>query len=127
MTFIEQYHFLMRLDRCIAGKRTGTAQELASFMDSSRSTIFINLDTLRSLGGEIDYCKFRKTYYYVDNKRPRFAILSPSNSEKYYGGKTFFNFFLDSPRFLDWGVSPLYQVHQQEENQWASDCASFLL
>jgi hypothetical protein len=32
-----------------------------------------------------------------------------------------------SPKFLDWDVSPLYQVQQQEEKQWASDCASLWL
>ena len=112
MTFIEQFQLLQRIDGCIGRKKTGSAKDLGSLLGISRSSVFNYLDILRTFGAEIDYCEFRKTYYYINDKRPHFSILSPSNSEKYYGGKTFFNFFSDSPKFLDWGVSPLYQVNQ---------------
>ena len=127
MAFIEQLQRLQRMDGLIHRKGTGTAQELGSLVGIARSNVFNYLDILRSLGAEIDYCEFRKTYFYLNNTRPRLSIISASNSENMQGGKTFFNFFSMSPKFLDWGVSPLYQVNEQRENQWASDCASFLL
>jgi hypothetical protein len=127
MAFIEQLQRLQRMDGLIHRKGTGTAKELGSLLGVARSNVFNYLDILRSLGAEIDYCEFRKTYFYTNNTRPRLSIISASNSENLQGGKTFFNFFFGSPKFLDWDVSPLYQVQQQGEKQWASDCASLWL
>jgi biotin operon repressor len=127
MSFIEQLQLLQRLDRLILRKGTGSARELGALVGLSRSSVFNYLDTLRSLGAEIDYCEFRKSYFYINDTRPRLPILSAANSELYQGGKTFSNFFFGSPKFLDWGVSPLYQVNQQLTTRTASECASFWL
>jgi hypothetical protein len=94
MAFIEQLQRLQRMDGLIHRKGTGTAQELGSLVGIARSNVFNYLDILRSLGAEIDYCEFRKTYFYANNTRPRLSIISASNSENLQGGKTFFNFFL---------------------------------
>ena len=104
MTFIEQLKLLERMDKLINRKGTGSAKDLASLLGVSRSSVFNYLDNLRALGAEIGFCEFRKSYYYVDGQRPRLPILSKSISDKYHGGKTFFNFFQHSPEFLDWHV-----------------------
>jgi hypothetical protein len=127
MTFIEHLQFLQCIDNRIARRGTGTARDLAVFMGISRSSVFNHLDTLRQLGAEIEFCEFRKSYYYVDDKRPRFPILSKSDSEKLQGGIYLFDFFSCSPKFLDWHPSPLYQVTQQSEHYSAGEYASFWL
>ena len=127
MTLIEQLQLLHRIDKLITRRGTGTAKELGSLVGISRSSVFNYFDTLRSFGAEIDYCELRKSYYYVDNKRPRFHVFSKQESDTIQGGKTFFNFFHDSPEFLDWGVPSLYHVDRQEENQYAGTRASFCL
>jgi biotin operon repressor len=127
MNFIEQLQLLDRIDKLIARKGTGSARDLASKLGISRSSIFNYLDYLRQLGAEIEYCDVRRSYYYVNNQRPQFKVFSKSDSEHFYGGKIFFNFFPDSPEFLDWGVSPLYHVDRQVDNQYAGTRASFCL
>jgi hypothetical protein len=127
MALIEQLQLLDRIHGLIVRKGTGTARELASLLGISRSSVFNYFDYLRQLGAEIDYCEFRKSYYYVDNKRPRFHVFSKQESDTIQGGKIIFNFFHDSPEFLDWGVSPLYHVDRQLDNQYAGTRASFCL
>lgn len=127
MTFIEHLKLLQRMDALIARKGTGSVKEFSTLLDVSRSSLFNYLDTLRTLGGEIEFCDFRKSYYYVDNQRPQLPIISKSNSDDYYGGKTFSNFFQGSPKFLDWHVSPLYQVERQKEKLNTGYSASFML
>lgn len=74
MKFIEQLKLLERFDALIARKRTGSAKDLAAKLAISRSTVFNHLDTLRGLGAEIDYCEFRKSYFYVNDQRPRLGF-----------------------------------------------------
>ena len=127
MAFIEQFQLLQRIDRLIARKGTGSAKELGSLVGISRSSVFNYFDILRSFGAEIDYCEVKKSYYYVDGKKPRLPVLSASDSENIHGGKTFFNIFPASPEFLDCDVSPLYHVDRQEEKHYAGNCPSFWL
>ena len=72
MTLVEQMKLVRRMDDNIGRKKTGTAQEFASFLGISRTQFFYYLDVLRAFEAEIAYCKFRRTYYYVDNRKPRF-------------------------------------------------------
>jgi biotin operon repressor len=122
MTFIEQLRLMQRIDILIARKGTGTPKDLSSILGISRSSVFNYLDNLRQLGADIDYCDFRKSYFYVDNKRPRFPVFSKADSENFQGGKIDFDFFSYSPEFLDWGGSPLSQVQRQQEALSAGDC-----
>lgn len=127
MNFIEQLRLLQRFDSLIARRGTGSAKELASKFGISRSSIFNYLDTLRQLGADIEYCEQRKSYYYVNNKRPHLPTMSQSDSEKFHAGKIYMNIFQDSPEFLDWHISPLYHVERQEEKHHAGNCGSFWL
>jgi biotin operon repressor len=110
MTFIEQLLLLQRVDKLITRKGTGCANQLARLLGISRSSVFNYLECLRQLGGEIDYCKSRQTYFYANNQKPRFPTLSKADTDEMYGGKNLFDFFDDRPRFLDCGTLPLYQV-----------------
>ena len=121
MTFIEQLMLLQRIDRLIHRKGTGSPKDLSSLLGISRSSVFNYLDNLRQLGAEIGYCDFRKSYFYVDNKTPRLPIFSKADSEHFQGGKINYDFFSYSPEFLDWGGSPLYQVHKQQDKLSAGD------
>ncbi|MEN0004198.1 MAG: HTH domain-containing protein [Bacteroidota bacterium] len=64
MHFLDQLQQLKRLDLLIRRKATGTATELANRMGISRATVYRNLQTLKSLGASIQFCTYRKTYYY---------------------------------------------------------------
>ena len=127
MTFIEHLKLLQRMDALISKKGTGSVKDFSTLLDISRSSLFNYLENLRALGAEIEFCDFRKSYYYVDNQRPQLPIIAKSHSDNYHGGKIFFNFFYDSPEFLDWHVSPLYQVDRQKEKLDTGYCASFML
>ena len=72
MILVEQMRLVRRIDDNIGRKKTGTAQEFASFLGISRTQLFCYFDALRTFEAEIAYCKFRRTYYYVDDRKPRF-------------------------------------------------------
>jgi hypothetical protein len=110
MTFIEQMLLLERLDKLIARRGTGCPRALANRLNIGRSSVFNYLECLRHLGAEIAYCEHSKTYFYMNNHRPRFPTLSKADTDEMYGGKNLFDFFDDSPRFLDSDNLPLYQV-----------------
>ena len=99
MAFIKKLKLLERIDALVARKGTGSAEDLADKLGICRSSIFNHLDTLRQFGAEIDYCKFKKSYFYVNDKRPRLPMIPKSDSENYYGGESFFDFFRQSKIF----------------------------
>ena len=74
MALFEQLQLLQRLDALITQKRTGSAKDLGAKLGICRSSVFNYFDTLRQFGVEIEYCEFRKSYFYVDDKRPRLPM-----------------------------------------------------
>jgi biotin operon repressor len=93
MNLIEQFSQMLRIDAIINRKGTGTAQELAERLGISRRSVFNYLDKLRCYGAEIDYCPVRKSFFYVNDKRPQLPIISKQNANKIQGGESFYNFF----------------------------------
>ena len=94
MTYFDKLRLLERMDGFLSRKRTGTAEEFAETLGICRRSVFYNFDTLRDMGAEIDFCEHQKSYFYVDDKRPHFPVISKSNSDKLRGGENFSNFFL---------------------------------
>lgn len=105
---MEHLKLLQRMDALIARKGTGSVKEFSTLLKISRSSLFNYLDNLRALGAEIEFCDFRKSYFYVEGQRPQLPIISKGYSDNYYGGKIFLDFFCSSPEFLDLHDSYLY-------------------
>jgi len=93
MTYIERLQLLERIDGFLKRKQTGTADELAERLGICRRSVFNHFTSLRNMGAEIDYCDYRKSYFYVNDKKARLPIVPKSNSDKLYGGESFLNFF----------------------------------
>jgi hypothetical protein len=69
MTHQEHTHRLQYLDQLIWQRATGSSSALASRLNVCRTTVANDLDCLRQLGGDIGYCRVRRTYYYRDSRR----------------------------------------------------------
>lgn len=96
MTFLEKLQLIERMDQLIRLKATGTSKDLASRLGISRSTVFEIHDTMRKMGAEIDYCKFRKSYYYV---RDKVLAIGFVDEKKIKGGKKIEKNILESGFF----------------------------
>ena len=82
MTFDKQRELLARIDAFLEGKHTGTAINLAKRLGICRRSVFNYFERLRGMGGEIAYCKSRKTFYYWEDRRPPFFVKLQSNLGK---------------------------------------------
>jgi len=76
MTFLEKLLLIERLHSLIQRKATGTPKALARKLNISRRQLFRHLETLRSLGAEIEYCHDSQSYRY--NKPPK-CLLKNNN------------------------------------------------
>jgi len=102
MTFLEKLQLIERVDQLIRMKATGSSKELADRLKLSRSTVFELLDTMRLMGAEIKYCKYKKSYYYVKEKVLAIGFVE---KEKIKGGKIFSKKILESGFFgLTWNI-----------------------
>lgn len=63
----KQISRIERLDDLIRRKSTGTPAELASKMGVSKRSIYDLMDELRAHGAIIQYNKFSRTYYYLED------------------------------------------------------------
>ena len=66
MRFLEQLNKLKRIHLLIKRKGTGTPEKLAERLNSSRASIFRDIETLKKLGAPIKYDRDRPGYYYED-------------------------------------------------------------
>ena len=64
MTFSEKLRTVARVDNLIKLKATGNSQTLSKRLGVSRSTLYLIFQIMRELGAEIEYNKFRSTYFY---------------------------------------------------------------
>lgn len=67
MLLFEQITRIQILHSLIMQEKTGTPQELASFIHLSKRQLYNILDELKDLGADIKYCRIRKTFYYNNN------------------------------------------------------------
>ncbi len=56
------------LKKLITKENTGTATELAAKLQFSRRTLFNYLNLLREEGYKIDFCRHRRTYFFLSKK-----------------------------------------------------------
>ena len=67
MRFAEHLELLERLNELINRKGTGSPNELAKKLKTSRSSLYRYLDDLKLMGAEISFCKHRQSFYYENN------------------------------------------------------------
>ncbi|MCF8360953.1 MAG: helix-turn-helix domain-containing protein [Prolixibacteraceae bacterium] len=63
--------FLMKLESLesqIKIENTGTAEELASKLGLSRRTVFNYLELLKDKGYNIEFCRYKRTYYFKEDE-----------------------------------------------------------
>ena len=72
MDYFKQNELLHRMASLINQGHTGSAREFGKRIGISRSSVFTYLNKLRTLGAEIEFCEFRKSYVYVNNQKPHF-------------------------------------------------------
>ncbi|MEL7221096.1 MAG: HTH domain-containing protein [Bacteroidota bacterium] len=72
MTLKEKIETLVRLHLLIKRKATGSPAELARRLGVSQPTIFRYLNALRDFDAPIEYCNYRKSYYYVEEYKLNF-------------------------------------------------------
>ena len=63
MSYIEQATRIDKLIRLITNSKTGTAEELAKTLGVSRRTIFNDLENLKILGYQINFCQTSRNYF----------------------------------------------------------------
>ena len=84
MRFLEKIRTIERFDQLIKLKATGSARELALRTNLSKSTVYEIIELMKSMGAEIEYCKSRRSYYYVEEKTLAIGFVE---KQKIYGGK----------------------------------------
>ncbi len=79
MTFVKSLQILERIDALIIRKSTGNPSQLANKIGVSERSVYNYLNLLKELGGEINYCTRRMSYFYSNEKRLFIGYL---NDEK---------------------------------------------
>lgn len=103
MTFYEKIFTLDRLDKLINRKGTGSPKSLAKRLEVSERTVYNLIDLLKGLGAEINYCRQRGSYCYLNGFR--FMLEGVQHTEKMQGGNNFWIFF-ETAQMVRWeGVS----------------------
>ncbi len=59
------FNRLEYLNQLIKRKSTGSPLELAQKMNVSERTTFYYIDTLKSLGADVRFCRTKNSYYYT--------------------------------------------------------------
>jgi len=65
MTFLEKLNLIERIDQLIRLKATGSTSDLANRLGVARSTVYEIIETMKSMGAEIKYCRIRRSFYYT--------------------------------------------------------------
>lgn len=67
MTFLEKFNCVRRLHNLIKMNATGNHQQLARKLFIPVSTLYRDMEILKSLGAPIVYCSTRQCYYYEED------------------------------------------------------------
>jgi len=97
MTFLEKVQLIERVDQLIRMKATGSAHDLADRIEVSRSTVYELIECMKAMGAEIDYCRHKQSFYYVEDKILAIGFV---NKRKIRGGKIFFQDFFHLSGFF---------------------------
>ena len=99
MTYQEKIEVIERADALIRRKATGNAKEFARKLNKSESFVYRLIRLMRNIGAPIEYCEYRKSYYYKYEVEFSIGFSSKNlNLNTIKGGK--------SPNFIDF-FSPL--------------------
>lgn len=85
MRIIEKLKLIERIDQLIRMKSTGTARELASRVNISKSSVYYILELMKTMGAEIEYCNVKRSYFYTQNKTLAIGFIDQA---KIKGGKS---------------------------------------
>ena len=79
--FIDRFK---RMDLLIAMEATGTPEEFANKLGIKRSTLFDTLQEMKEMGVVIRYSSYKRSYYYVDEKRivVSFGVMVPEKKNQ---------------------------------------------
>jgi len=69
-------------------KATGSARNLAGRLNVSHTTVYEIMECMKAMGAEIDYCRFKQTYFYREDKILAIGFVE---KRKIRGGKQFFS------------------------------------
>ena len=114
-----------RFNHLIQTKATGTPEDLSKKIGLSKRQIFRYIEDLKEIGVKVNYCKKRCTYYYEEDIFLKFqaCIIKDGQERKIIGGENIiFNYFeniFQSDIGCHSGLSPLYQVENNEEQSGA--------
>ena len=73
---------IIRMNKLIHLKATGTPEEFAGKLGIHRSTLFQALQEMRVLGTDIKYSNESHTYYYADDRRIKINIENILSEEE---------------------------------------------
>lgn len=97
MSILKYVDRLKRMDELIRRKGTGTAEEFAETLGISVSVLKENINEMRALGADIEFCRHRKSYCYKNCSglllKFEKSVLAKSDTGKIWGGNSFGNFF----------------------------------
>ncbi len=71
MTFLEQLDRLIRIERLIELKATGSPCQFAKKIGISESTLYEDLKILKEIGIQIEYSRISQTYYLKESNNCR--------------------------------------------------------
>lgn len=75
MAFNDTFNRLERLAFLIQRKATGSPEELAKRLEVSRRTVYNLIDILKAQGADIEYCRERNSFYYVQPVKICFQLF----------------------------------------------------
>jgi len=85
MRFFKKIQLIERIDQLIKLKATGSARELASRINLSKSTVYEILELMKMMGAEIEYDSERRSYFYSREKTLSIGFIEMG---KVKGGKS---------------------------------------
>lgn len=107
MSIVEKLMKIECLDQLIRLKRTGTPVELAEKMNLSERQVRRYIDEMRSMGAEIRYNDFLKSYEYIRPMKFQYGF-SLEVMKKIIGGNFSYGYFKSVTDFTFAAVPDLY-------------------
>ena len=86
MSLLKSIERIQQLNDLIRREATGTAIEFADKIGISRSMLMENIREMKELGAMIEYCPFRRSYYYTQEFK---VIIGAESKRKILGGCSF--------------------------------------
>jgi len=81
MSLITRIERLQRIDSLIRLKATGSPRQLAERLEISESTLYEDLNDLKTMGAEIVYCRYYMSYKYISPVKLIFKMQTIEQKE----------------------------------------------